>query len=138
MRPDRSRHQLQHSVTRGATLAALLFLCGCITDPLNNEAASSKLPQKQAIVLPPAPPRTSALDGASGREHQRLVAAFGGEYRAPQAQALLADIISRLSQATERPSERYQVTLLNSPVVNAFALPNGNIYITRGAPGACQ
>lgn len=112
-----------------ASLAALA-LAGCITNPLSNETAA--LPEKQAIVLPPAPPRLTALDEASRREHQRLVAAFGGEYRAPQAQALLDGIVQRLGAATERPSERYQVTILNSPVVNAFALPNGNIYITRG------
>ena len=34
--------------------------------------------------------------------------------------------------ASERPSEAYQVTILNSPVVNAFALPNGRLYVTRG------
>jgi predicted Zn-dependent protease len=110
---------------------ALAGLTACV-NPLSTEEARSTPADKTSIVLPPAPPRTTALDAASAREHQRLVAAFGGEYRAPQAQTLLNDIIGRLSQATERPSERYQVTVLNSPVVNAFALPNGNIYITRG------
>lgn len=115
---------------RSLAALAALSLAGCLTNPLSEPNAA--LPEKQEIALPPAPPRTTALDAASAREHQRLVAAFGGEYRAPQAQALLADIVQRLGQATERPSERYQATLLNSPVVNAFALPNGNIYITRG------
>ena len=119
--------------TKGVFLLALLSLGACVTDPLAPaEASKTTLPEKQAILLPPAPPRTTALDGVSAREHQRLVASFGGEYKAPQAQILLGELITRLSQATERPSERYQVTLLNSPVVNAFALPNGNIYITRG------
>ncbi len=114
-------------------LAALpLCLAACITDPASTEATRSTLPDKQEIDLPPAPPRTAELDAAAAREHQRLVAAFGGEYRSPQAQALLNDVINRLAQATERPGERYRVTILNSPTVNAFALPNGNIYITRG------
>jgi predicted Zn-dependent protease len=116
---------------RTLLVAALLGLTACV-NPLGTEEARTTPADKASIVLPPAPPRTTALDAASAREHQRLVAAFGGEYRAPQAQTLLNDIIGRLSQATERPSERYQVTILNSPVVNAFALPNGNIYITRG------
>ena len=34
--------------------------------------------------------------------------------------------------ATDRPDETFQVTILNSPVVNAFALPNGRLYVTRG------
>ncbi|HEY8566700.1 MAG TPA: M48 family metalloprotease [Beijerinckiaceae bacterium] len=89
-----------------------------------------------AALLPPSPPpeapRAGTLDRAADREHQKLVAAFGGEYRAPQARALLAEITTRLVPATERPDEPYQVTILNSPVVNAFALPNGRLYVTRG------
>ncbi len=112
--------------------AASLALAGCITNPLSTGTEENSIPDRQAITLPPAPPRLTSLDAASAREHQRLVAAFGGEYRSPQAQALLDSIVQRLGQATERPSERYAVTLLNSPVVNAFALPNGNIYVTRG------
>lgn len=109
-----------------------LLLAACVTDPLGSEAGRTTLPDKEEISLPPVPPRTAELDAAAAREHQRLVAAFGGEYRSPQAQAMLNDIIGRLAQATERPGERYRVTILNSPTVNAFALPNGNIYITRG------
>ncbi len=119
---------------RAWSLAAVaaLSLAGCITNPLGSGSDENTIPDRQAITLPPAPPRLTSLDAASAREHQRLVAAFGGEYKFPPAQALLDSIVQRLGQATERPSERYAVTLLNSPVVNAFALPNGNIYVTRG------
>jgi len=65
-------------------------------------------------------------------DHVRLVAAFGGEGRAPQLQRLLNDAVNRLVMATDRPDEAYHVTILNSPVVNAFALPNGRLYVTRG------
>ena len=34
--------------------------------------------------------------------------------------------------ASERPDLKYKVTILNSPAINAFALPNGHLYITRG------
>lgn len=115
----------------GAAAAMALLLAGCITDPLATDRSQPATPADQ-ITLPPAPPRTTALDAVAAREHQRLVAAFGGEYRSPAATALIRDILERLGRATERPGERYSVTLLNSPVVNAFALPNGNVYITRG------
>src|SRR5919112_1504902 len=80
--------------------------------------------------LPADAPRV--LDQERDRDHQRLVAAFGGEGRAPQLQRLLADVTNRLVLATDRPDEAYQVTILNSPVVNAFALPNGRLYVTHG------
>ena len=80
--------------------------------------------------LPVDAPRV--IDQERDRDHQRLVSAFGGEGRAPQLQRLLADVTNHLVMATDRPDEAYQVTILNSPVVNAFALPNGRLYVTRG------
>ncbi len=132
MNPDGNNSGRTGLSGKALIVIIMLALAACVTDPLSNEKAGAVPLEKSAITLPATPPRTTALDAASAREHQRLIAAFGGEYRAPQAQTLLNEIIARLGQATERPSERYQVTILNSPVVNAFALPNGNIYITRG------
>ena len=34
--------------------------------------------------------------------------------------------------APERLNLKYKVTILNSPAINAFALPNGQLYVTRG------
>lgn len=80
--------------------------------------------------LPANAPRVIGPD--RDRDHIRLVSAFGGEGRAPQLERLLTDAVNRLVMATDRPDEAYQVTILNSPVVNAFALPNGRLYVTRG------
>src|SRR3954468_773136 len=101
-----------------ASLLAALGLAGCGTLDRN-------------VPLPPTAPRT-ITETQSDRDHARLVAAFGGEVRAPAAQKLLNDIVGRLVPATDRPDETFQVTILNSPVVNAFGLPNGRIYVTRG------
>jgi predicted Zn-dependent protease len=83
-------------------------------------------------VVPAGAPRVTGAERQDGREHAQLVAAFGGEYRAPQAKALLTEIANRLVPATDRPEERYEITILDSPVINAFALPNGRLYATRG------
>lgn len=111
-------------------IASALLLAGCVSEHLTGATQ----PQAMAAIEPTPPPPVVAppLDAASTREHRRLVAAFGGEYRAPQLHALASEIADRLAAASERPGDRYRVTLLNSPVVNAFALPNGNIYLTRG------
>lgn len=84
------------------------------------------------VPLPPQVQRVSGFERAAEEEHRQLVAAFGGEYSSPRAEALLKEIADRLVPATERPNERYRVTLLNSPAVNAFALPTGRLYVTRG------
>src|SRR5919112_6575109 len=82
------------------------------------------------VSLPANAPRVIGPD--RDRDHVRLVRAFGGEGRAPQLQQLLTDATNRLVMATDRPDEAFQVTILNSPVINAFALPNGRLYVTRG------
>jgi predicted Zn-dependent protease len=82
------------------------------------------------VSLPANAPRVLGPD--RDRDHLRLVRAFGGEGRAPQLQQLLTDVTNRLVMASDRPDEAFQVTILNSPVINAFALPNGHLYVTRG------
>src|SRR5260370_37520161 len=45
---------------------------------------------------------------------------------------MVTQTVEKLVAASERPDLHYRVTLLNSPVVNAFALPSGQLYVTRG------
>ncbi|MEN5082612.1 M48 family metalloprotease [Bosea sp. TWI1241] len=77
-------------------------------------------------------PRVAAVQRTADREHERLLQAFGGEYRAPKTRAALDAIVVRLAKASEGRMGAYEITILNSPIVNAFALPNGRLYVTRG------
>src|SRR3546814_13401497 len=57
---------------------------------------------------------------------------FGGAYNAPQA-AYVTQIgrkIAVQSGLANAPTD-YTITLLNSPVMNAFAIPGGYVYVTR-------
>ncbi len=45
---------------------------------------------------------------------------------------MIEKTVERLVAASERPDLKYQVIILNSPSINAFSLPNGRLYITRG------
>ena len=102
-----------------------LLLVGCLGDQSPLLPASSTSENEIA-------PRISTVQRASDQEHQRLLAAFGGEYRAPRARAALDEVVQRLAKAGEGQIGHYEITILNSPVVNAFALPNGRLYVTRG------
>ncbi|MEN3931588.1 M48 family metalloprotease [Microvirga sp. W0021] len=84
------------------------------------------------ISLPANTPRTLGAFSDSSRDHARLVAAFGGEYNYPPAKRMLENIVQRLVRASDRPDRSYKVTILNSPIANAFALPSGHLYVTRG------
>ena len=66
------------------------------------------------------------------REHQRILATYGGVYNDPRLQAVIEQTVERLVAASEKPDLHYKVTMLNSQSVNAFALPSGQLYVTRG------
>src|SRR5208282_2264119 len=91
-----------------------------------------------SIDAPPAPANIAPAAAASPRvappnpERKRLMQAFGGEYHAPAIESDLNGILLKLAPAPIASAQPYRVTLLNSPVVNAFALPSGDIFITRG------
>jgi predicted Zn-dependent protease len=93
----------------------------------------------QSSLLPPldqpggeAAPRVASLQRGTDREHLRLLQAFGGEYRAGNVRAVLEEIVARLAKASDGQIGNYEITILNSPIVNAFALPTGRLYVTRG------
>ncbi|MGE4165635.1 MAG: Zn-dependent protease, partial [Xanthobacteraceae bacterium] len=91
-------------------------------------AACSRVPETRQVSLPGAP-GTGELQTDSDREHQRIVASYGGQYNDPRLEALLARTIDRLVAASERPDLKYRVVILNSPAINAFSLPNGQLYV---------
>jgi len=68
--------------------------------------------------------------GAS--QHPRILRTYGGEYKDVKLERMVAKIVGRLSAVSNNPQQVYRVTILNSPNVNAFALPGGYIYMTRG------
>jgi predicted Zn-dependent protease len=59
---------------------------------------------------------------------------FGGPIPNSQLQEYVKDIGVRMAAQTEaeNPSLPWEFTLLNTPVVNAFALPGGKVFFTRG------
>ena len=104
----------------GIALAATLAAC-----------SSAKIATIEPLPTP-QPERTVLLTASEQREHLRILAAYGGVYENPRVQGMLEKTVDKLVAASERPELRYQVTILNSPAVNAFALPNGQLYVTRG------
>jgi len=64
--------------------------------------------------------------------HPQLMAEFGGAYNGPQAAYVnrIGQNIAVQSGLSRSPSD-FTVTLLNSPVNNAFAIPGGYVYVTR-------
>ena len=107
----------------GAAVAALVLAACTASPPALPPGAALPAPAKQADAgMPPA-----VL-----REHQRILAAYGGVYNDPRLQTMIEQTVERLVAASEKPDLHYKVTVLNSQSVNAFALPTGQLYVTRG------
>ena len=83
-------------------------------------------------VVAPGTLRPGLAADIGAREHPRVVATYGGVYQNPGAERAIAAVVGRLVAASDDPSQSYRITILNSPAVNAFALPGGYLYITRG------
>ena len=93
--------------------------------------AAIDAPPAPANVAPVAAPKRAPPPPVSP-ERKRLIDAFGGEYHAPATEAYLNGVLVKLAPASGAPAQPYRVTVLNSPIVNAFALPSGDIFVTRG------
>jgi predicted Zn-dependent protease len=88
-------------------------------------------PAVTASVLPPVAPRAASAEKPNP-ERKRLIDAFGGVYSASVTQAYLDGVLAKLAAASDGAGATYRVTVLNSPIVNAFSLPSGDIFVTRG------
>lgn len=71
-------------------------------------------------------------ESLGAQEHQKIVPQFGGTYEDPELQAYVESIGDLLVQTSETPDQDFTFTILDTPIVNAFALPGGYVYVTRG------
>lgn len=110
-------------------MAATLALAACAgsigEEPLLGSA------QPVAVATAPSPAQAIAARIRSA-EHVKLVGTYGGIYSNPKVETLVARLVGRLVEASDRPDLNLRITILNSPAINAFALPSGDLYITRG------
>ena len=109
-----------------ASTVLALLLGACSSGNLSRFVVDTSLPARQPER------RTVELPPAQQREHLRILGAYGGNYDDERLHIALTTIVDKLVMASDRPDLKYQVTILNSPAVNAFALPGGQLYVTRG------
>src|SRR6204780_2865687 len=116
-----SRRLWAAPIVLGASL--LLAACGDMSRFQTAQPSAS---------TPSKPNHTVAQTPAAEREHERILSSYGGAYDDPKLEALITRTVDRLVAASDRPGQAYKVTILNSGAVNAFALPTGQLYVTRG------
>jgi len=95
-------------------------MAGCTVNPATGESSFTGLmPESDEVRI--------------GREsHPQVLAQFGGAYGDAGLQRYIDSLGQLLARASDRPDLQYTFTVLDTPVVNAFATPGGYVYITRG------
>ena len=100
---------------------SLLLLAACgskVVNPVSGRAERSVMDEQTEI--------------SEGRKaHQQVLAEYGALAN-PRLQTYVNGVGQRLAQQSHRSNLQWTFTVLDSPEINAFALPGGFVYITRG------
>lgn len=100
------------------TAAAISLLAGCAINPVSGKRELHLFTDDDEITL--------------GLETKKSVIKQYDIYNDPALQKYIEGIGKKLALTGERPELPYNFTILDTPVVNAFAAPGGAIFVTRG------
>ncbi len=99
-------------------LSLILSLSGCAVNPVTGKQDFVVLSEEQEIQM--------------GREYNAQILRQYQIYEDEKIQNYVQSIGESLAKKSHRPNLIYRFTVLDSPEINAFALPGGYIYINRG------
>ena len=100
------------------TLLAAWLLAGCAANPVTGKSDYVLMSEQQEIAL--------------GQRYNREILKEMPAYDDAKLNAMIQSIGDKLAAHSHRTGLDYRFTVVDSPTVNAFALPGGYIYITRG------
>ena len=127
---DRGPARPARRLRRGAALLALaLTLAGC--QALTGVGDETLKPSSSPVTVDTVT-RNDRMVAVAREQHPRILATYGGEYSDPRLERMVARVVGSLTLDPDNPNQTYQITILNSPAINAFALPGGYLYVTRG------
>jgi predicted Zn-dependent protease len=105
-------------ISKTCALALLVAMAACATNPATGKRELMLVSEGQEVAL-------------GRQEDEKAVASFG-VYEDPALQDYVASIGQSIAARTERPDLPWTFRLVDDAAVNAFALPGGFVYMTRG------
>ena len=111
---------LQRAVTHVVVAVSMtaLLVAGCAVNPATGDRQLMLITEDQEIAM--------------GREAHEGILVSMGVYSDGQVQQYVSGLGQELAAMSERPHLPWTFTVIDDPTVNAFALPGGFIYVTRG------
>ena len=98
-----------------------LMLSSCSRNPVTGKKELSFMSDSQELAL--------------GKESDPAIVAQFGLYKNDKLQAFINEKGKQMGAISHRPKLTYEFKILDSPIVNAFAVPGGYVYFTRGIMG---
>ena len=99
-------------------LALLTWVVSCAVNPVTGSRELMLLSEADEVNM--------------GKETDGQVVQEYGIFKDPELTAYLDGMCQRLGKVSHRPNLNYQLKILDASVVNAFAVPGGYVYFTRG------
>jgi predicted Zn-dependent protease len=117
---ERLSRRLAGALLTVAVVAGSVGVVGCATNPASGADAFTPFMSE------------ADEDRVGKEEHPKVLKEFGGAYNDQAVQKYVTSIGGLLKATTSQANKPYTFTVLDSDVVNAFALPGGYVYISRG------
>lgn len=95
-----------------------VFVQSCSTNPVTGKKQLTLMSEEQEIAM--------------GKEADPQIVAQFGLYEDSQLQAFINEKGNQMAKVSHRPNLQYTFRIVDSDVVNAFAVPGGYVYFTRG------
>lgn len=104
-----------------------LFIACSLFSIIHPDCAVNPVTGKKEFML-----LSQADEIALGAETDKQIIETYGLYDDPGLNIYISEIGGRMGRLTHRPDLKYSFKVLDTPVINAFAVPGGYIYFTRG------
>ncbi|WP_152219599.1 M48 family metalloprotease [Pseudomonas sp. SCB32] len=101
-----------------ALLALISVLAGCAVNPATGKTDFVTMSEQEELSL--------------GQKYSQEILKQYPRYEDEKLQAYVQQVGERVARAGDRPNLQYHFTVIDTPDINAFALPGGYIYIHRG------
>ena len=99
-------------------VSATLWLFSCATNPVTGRQELMLLSESNEITL--------------GLKTDGQIAQTYGFYKSHKLTTYIDNLGKKLAEGSHRPHLSFKFKILDTPVINAFAVPGGYIYVTRG------
>jgi len=106
------------SLRPAPAVALLAALAACATNPVTGERELSLMSEEQEVAI--------------GQQYDAEIRKQMRPYEDAGLQRYVQGVAARLAAGSHRPDLPWHFTVVDVPAVNAFALPGGYIYMTRG------